>query len=48
MIHNQENGPELFSRELADRLVSGYTFLMPLYDYFVTLDADITPAERSK
>jgi len=45
LIHNQENSPELFSRELADRLVSGYAFLMPLYDYFVTLDSDPTPTE---
>jgi len=46
LVHNQENGPELFSRKLADRLVSGYAFLMPLYDYFVTLDSDPTPVER--
>ena len=43
LIHNQANGEELFSPELADRLVTGYTFLMPLYDYFITLDADPAP-----
>ena len=43
LIHNQQNGEELFSPQLADRLVSGYQFLMPFYDYFVTLDADPDP-----
>ena len=40
LIHNQPIGEELFSRELADRLTAGYAFLMPLYDYFSSLDAD--------
>jgi len=40
LIHSQQNGMELFSPELVDRLVGGFEFLMPLYDYFVTLDAD--------
>ncbi len=43
LIHHQRNGMELFSPELADRLVGGFEFLMPLYDYFVTLDADPDP-----
>jgi len=43
LIHQQKNGDELFSRELADRLVSGYQFLMPFYDYFITLDSDPEP-----
>ncbi|MFV0401324.1 MAG: DUF2461 family protein [Oscillospiraceae bacterium] len=43
LIHTQENGPELFSHELVGRLVEGYAFLMPLYDYFVTLDFDPSP-----
>lgn len=43
LIHNQENGSELFSSELADRIAAGYTFLMPLYDYFITLDSDPAP-----
>jgi hypothetical protein len=30
---------ELFSPKLADRLVSGYEFLMPFYDYFIALDS---------
>jgi len=43
LVHNQQNGKELFSPELADRLVSGYQFLMPFYDYFITLDSDPEP-----
>ncbi|MCL2828818.1 MAG: DUF2461 domain-containing protein [Oscillospiraceae bacterium] len=43
LIHRQQNGEELFSPKLADRLVSGYQFLMPYYDYFVTLDTDPDP-----
>jgi len=43
LIHRQPNGAELFSPELADRLVSGYQFLMPFYDYFITLDSDPDP-----
>jgi len=45
LIHQQENSEELFSCELADRIVSGYQFLMPLYDYFITLDSDPDPKE---
>jgi len=43
LIHKQQNGSELFSPELADRLVNGYHFLMPFYDYFITLDSDPDP-----
>ena len=44
LLHEQPNGDELFSPELADRIVSGYTFLMPLYDYLITLDSDPAPS----
>jgi uncharacterized protein (TIGR02453 family) len=40
LIHRQGHSEDLFARELADRLVSGYKFLMPFYDYFITLDSD--------
>ena len=43
LIHRQENGSELFSAEFADRIVNGFTYLMPLYDYFITLDSDPEP-----
>ena len=37
LVHNQPNGNELYSSELVERLVAGYQFLMPFYDYFITL-----------
>jgi len=37
LIHKQKNGKELYSADLADRLVKGYEFLMPFYDYFIEL-----------
>jgi len=40
LIHNQPIDSELFSPELANRLVAGYSFLMQFYDYFITLDSD--------
>ena len=40
LIHRQQNDDSIFSRSLADRLIDGYKFLMPFYDYFVTLDED--------
>jgi len=43
LIHSQPNGEELYAPELADRLVRGYEFLMPYYDYFITLDSDPDP-----
>ena len=45
LIHRQKNGEELFSPELANRIVGGYQFLMPFYDYFITLDLDPDPRE---
>ena len=38
LIHFGEIGDELFSREFAGRLVSGYKFLMPFYDYFAAAE----------
>jgi len=40
LIHKQQNSDELFSPKLVDRIVSGYQFLMPFYEYFITLDSD--------
>ncbi|MCL2698100.1 MAG: DUF2461 domain-containing protein [Oscillospiraceae bacterium] len=37
LIHKQKNGKELYSADLTDRIVKGYEFLMPFYDYFITL-----------
>jgi len=38
LIHFGEIGDELFSRGFADRLVSGYKYLMPFYDYFAATE----------
>ena len=46
LIHSQPIGEELFSPDLADRLVNGYAFLMPFYDYFITLDSDPAPERK--
>ena len=43
LIHIQPNGEELFSGKLVTRIVEGYKFLMPFYDYFITLDSDPDP-----
>ncbi|MDR1736143.1 MAG: DUF2461 domain-containing protein [Oscillospiraceae bacterium] len=43
LIHEQPNGEELFSPALAERIAAGFAFLMPLYDYLITLDSDPAP-----
>jgi len=43
LMFAKQNGSELFSGELAERLIKDFMFLMPLYDYFVTLDSDLDP-----
>jgi len=43
LIHDEPISEELFSRKLVTRLINGYTFLMPFYDYFITLDNDPDP-----
>jgi len=48
LVHEELNSEELFSPELKDRIVEGYRFLMPLYDYFITLDSDPTPKKPEK
>ena len=36
----------LFSRELVDTLVEGYSFLIPYYNYFMALEGDPDPREN--
>jgi hypothetical protein len=43
LIHDESISEALFSRDLIDRIIKGYTFLMPFYDYFITLDSDPDP-----
>lgn len=41
LIHEQSPlDEEIYSPALADRLTRGFRFLLPFYDYFVTLDGD--------
>lgn len=48
LIHETKLEELLFSRALVDRLKEGYRFLLPFYDYFVTLDGDPDPAENER
>ena len=43
--HSDKLTDELFSREIVDRLKAGYEFLLPYYDYFITLSGEPEPAE---
>ena len=43
--HEEKLTEELFSRDIVERLKHGYTFLLPYYDYFMTLDSDADPRE---
>ena len=43
LSHDEELTEAIYQPELVDRLVEGYRFLMPFYDYFVTLDSDPDP-----
>ena len=38
LIHYGEISDELFAHGFADRLVNGYKFLMPFYDYFAAVE----------
>lgn len=44
--HEEKLTEELFSRAIVERLKGGFEFLLPYYDYFVTLDADPDPREQ--
>ena len=43
--HQEKLTDELFSREIVDHLKQGFTFLLPYYDYFVTLEGDPDPRD---
>ena len=44
--HEEKLTEELFSRDIVDRLKQGYEFLLPYYDYFLTLDSEPDPREQ--
>ena len=45
ICHEEKLTEELFSREIVERLKKGFDFLLPYYDYFVTLEGDPDPRE---
>jgi len=46
ICHEEKLTEELFSRAIVDRLKRGFEFLLPYYDYFVTLDGDPDPRKE--
>lgn len=45
--HTEQLTEELFSRAIVERLKKGYAFLLPFYDYFVTLNGEPDPRNES-
>ena len=43
--HEDKLTEELFSRAIVERILKGYEFLLPYYDYVVTLEGDPDPRE---
>lgn len=43
ICHEDKLTDELFCRDIVERLKAGYEWLLPWYDYFVTLDGDPDP-----
>ena len=46
LIHADKLTEELFCRDIVERLKTGWRFLLPYYDYFVTLNGDPDPTEK--
>lgn len=42
--HEDKLTDELFNREIVDRLKTGFAFLLPYYDYFITLEGEPDPS----
>ena len=47
ICHNDKLTDELFSRDIVERLRQDFTFLLPYYDYFVTLEGDPDPRDAA-
>ena len=47
ICHNDKLTDELFSRDIVYRLKQDFTFLLPYYDYFVTLEGDPDPRDAA-
>ena len=44
--HNEKLTEELFSRDIVEHLKRGFEFLLPYYDYFLTLDSEPDPRDQ--
>ena len=44
--HEEKLTEELFSRDIVEHLKRGFEFLLPYYDYFLTLDAEPDPRDQ--
>lgn len=45
IVHEEKISSALYTRTLVDRLEEAFDFLMPFYDYFITLDGDADPRD---
>ena len=45
ITHQDKLTDELFCRDIVEHVKQGFSFLLPYYDYFVTLDSDPDPRE---
>ena len=48
ICHSDKLTDELFGRDIVEHLKEGFTFLLPYYDYFVTLDGDPDPRDLTE
>lgn len=48
ILHQDKLTEALFSREIAGQVQDIFAFLLPFYDYFITLDGDPDPREGCK
>ena len=46
ICHTDKLTDEIFSRAITGHLKDGYKFLIPYYQYFITLDGDPDPREQ--
>lgn len=47
VVHKDGPSDELFSRDIVERVKRGFSFLLPFYDYFVTLASDPAPGDSN-
>ncbi len=47
ILHRDKLTEELFTRDIVEHLKRDFAFLLPYYDYFVTLDGEPDPREQA-